>query len=37
MNSDPSRWVPQPRAAGVTYISAEVRAGLDLSESRVHG
>jgi transketolase len=35
--SDSSRWVPQPRAAGVTYISAEVRATLDLSESRVHG
>ncbi len=37
MSSDRSRWAPQPRAAGVTYISAEVRAGLDLSESRVHG
>jgi transketolase len=35
--SDSSRWVPQPRAAGVSYISAEVRATLDLSESRVHG
>jgi transketolase len=34
---DSSRWVPQPRAAGVSYISAEVRATLDLSESRVHG
>ncbi|MCW5661563.1 MAG: transketolase [Burkholderiaceae bacterium] len=37
MTSDSSRWVPQPRAAGVSYISAEVRAKLDLSESRVHG
>ncbi len=37
MSADSSRWVPQPRAAGVTYISAEVRAKLDLSESRVHG
>ena len=35
--NDLSRWVPQPRAAGVTYISAEARAGLDLSESRIHG
>lgn len=34
--NDLSRWVPQPRAAGVTYISAEARAGLDLSESRIH-
>ena len=34
---DASRWVPQPRAAGVTYISAEAKATLDLSESRVHG
>jgi transketolase len=37
MTTDRSRWTPQPRAAGVTYISAEVRARLDLSESRVHG
>jgi transketolase len=29
--------VPQPRTAGVSYISADVRATLDLSESRVHG
>jgi len=35
--TDSGRWVPQPRAAGVSYISAEVRATLDLSESRVHG
>ena len=34
---DPSRWTPQPRAEGVTYISAEARARLDLSESRIHG
>lgn len=34
---DPGRWIPQPRAAGVSYISAEVKAKLDLSESRVHG
>ena len=32
-----ARWVPQPRAAGVTYLSAEAKAKLDLSESRVHG
>lgn len=31
---DLSRWVPQPRAAGVSYISADMKAGLDLSESR---
>jgi transketolase len=37
VTSDSSRWVPQPRAAGVSYISADVRATLDLSESRVHG
>jgi len=35
MNTDLSRWTPQPRAAGVTYISAEAKAKLDLSESRV--
>ena len=35
--TDLARWAPQPRAAGVTYISAEARAGLDLSESRIHG
>jgi transketolase len=35
--TDRSRWVPQPRAAGVTYISAEAKATLDLSESRVKG
>ncbi len=34
---DISRWVPQPRADGVTYISPEARAKLDLSESRIHG
>ncbi len=34
---DRSRWVPQPRAAGVTYLSAEAKARLDLSESRVQG
>jgi transketolase len=33
---NPSRWVPQPRAAGVSYISAEMKAGLDLSESRTN-
>ena len=32
-----ARWTPQPRAAGVTYIGAEARAKLDLSESRIHG
>ena len=37
MNTDLSRWTPQPRAAGVTYISAEAKALLDLSESRVQG
>src|SRR5688572_8772134 len=37
VTSDSSRWVPQPRTAGVSYISADVRATLDLSESRVHG
>lgn len=36
MNSTTTRWTPQPRAAGVTYISAEAKARLDLSESRVH-
>jgi transketolase len=37
MTADLSRWTPQPRAAGVTYISAEAKATLDLSESRVQG
>ncbi len=37
MSGDLSRWTPQPRAAGVTYISAEAKATLDLSESRVKG
>jgi transketolase len=37
MTADLSRWTPQPRAAGVTYISAEAKAALDLSESRVQG
>jgi transketolase len=35
--SDNPRWTPQPRAAGVTYLSAEAKARLDLSESRIHG
>ena len=35
MSADLSRWTPQPRAAGVTYISAEAKVALDLSESRV--
>ncbi|MFZ2651182.1 MAG: transketolase C-terminal domain-containing protein [Burkholderiaceae bacterium] len=35
--ADLSRWVPQPRAAGVTYIGADAKSKLDLSESRVHG
>lgn len=29
------RWVPQPRAPGMSYISAEMKASIDLSESRV--
>lgn len=34
MKQDLSRWVPQPRAAGVSYISADMKASIDLSESR---
>jgi transketolase len=30
-----SRWTPQPRAAGVAYLSAEVKATIDLGESRI--
>ncbi len=40
MNTPPnanSRWTPQPRAAGVTYLSAEAKSKLDLSESRIAG
>ena len=29
------RWTPQPRAPGMSYISAEMKAAIDLSESRV--
>ena len=35
MNADLSRWTPQPRAPGMSYISAEMKATIDLSESRV--
>ena len=35
MNADLSRWIPQPRAPGMSYISAEMKATIDLSESRV--
>ncbi len=35
MSSDPSRWTPQPRAPGMSYITAEMKASIDLSESRV--
>ena len=37
MSTDLCRWTPQPRAAGVTCISAGAKARLDLSESRVQG
>ena len=30
-----ARWTPQPRAPGMSYISAEMKASIDLSESRV--
>ena len=33
--NDLSRWTPQPRAPGMSYISAEMKAAIDLSESRV--
>ncbi|MDH4053203.1 MAG: hypothetical protein OEU93_16660, partial [Rubrivivax sp.] len=33
--TDPSRWTPQPRAPGMSYISADMKAAIDLSESRV--
>jgi transketolase len=33
--NDTSRWVPLPRAPGMTYISAEMKKTIDLSESRV--
>ena len=29
------RWTPQPRAPGMSYITAEMKAAIDLSESRV--
>ena len=32
--TDADRWVPQPRAPGMSYISAEMKASIDLSESR---
>jgi transketolase len=35
MNTDKSRWVPQPRAPGMSYITAEMKSAIDLSESRV--
>ena len=36
MASRPDRdWVPQPRAPGMSYITAEMKAAIDLSESRV--
>jgi transketolase len=34
---DRSRWTPQPRAPGVSYISAQMKAAIDLSESRAAG
>lgn len=37
MSTDPTRWTPQPRAAGITYLSGEAKAKLDLSESRIAG
>ena len=33
--TDEGRWVPQPRAPGMSYITAEMKAHVDLSESRV--
>lgn len=33
--SDASRWTPQPRAPGMSYITAEMKAAIDLTESRV--
>ena len=35
MSQDLSRWTPQPRAPGMSYITAEMKAAIDLSESRV--
>lgn len=35
--SDRSRWTPQPRAPGVSYISAAMKSAIDLSESRAAG
>lgn len=35
MSTDTGRWVPQPRAPGMSYITAEMKAAIDLSESRV--
>jgi transketolase len=35
MSQDLSRWVPQPRAPGMSYITADMKAAIDLSESRV--
>ena len=35
MSADLSRWTPQPRAPGMSYITAEMKAPIDLSESRV--
>ncbi len=33
--SDSERYVPQPRAPGMSYMSAEMKAAIDLSESRI--
>jgi len=33
--ADRARWTPQPRAAGVSYMSADTKASIDLSESRI--
>ena len=35
--NDRSRWTPQPRAPGVSYISAAMKSAIDLSESRAAG
>ncbi len=35
MSTNLSRWTPQPRAPGMSYITAGMKASIDLSESRV--
>ena len=37
ISTDPAKYVPKPRAPGMSYMSAEMKAAIDLSESKIHG